>query len=730
MAQPFPAHQVGMAHHPGLAPGHPMAPGQHPNAAHLAAQPPGAGMVQPLHPGVSAPGGPQGTQATPMAGAMPQVVGTTGPGGPGPSAHALSHLGPTHSHQMFQHPQLAQSSCLWLLDDHANNPQLLQQQHQLQHQQFLRQRQQQIILQQQQQQQQQQQHGGMPVSLPNGTPAVSAAHMAAVQASNPNMRPVNIPPHIQQQMQAQGQHAQSQALQQQQQHQQQQHLFAMHMAAQQANNAAQQGQQPPQRPGAQTQSMHENQTVAAHPQLPPTTQGSNPPPQHQPNQPQLPASSQPPQQPPQTQAQQGQNAQTQPTAQPSQQSQISAQEAQLRAQQHGAGSAVMIPPRMPKRSFTFRLLSFAEQLSAYSNRNPAQGLAYWQTFVEQFYSPVGVLRQGVWNAQRGSKQFEISTPALARYYWTQFNSGIRQIQMIVEAAVDKDLPTGGQVVESPRTFFLYWFDNGCQLVSRGAIKVYFNAHGQIDVLDIGINGHTEYVPRNLLQLPGSPDQKQSPKVGKALNKRLQQKPMVPPSISLPASMVTDDGVPVAVMRFLEVAEIISQMQHLFQFSLQNPHLSPPEALRQLVATYPSQQNTIQMNFSQGHPSQGLIQRTPSLNGPNQFASPALGHLGIPGVQGSPHLGGSAHTPSPAQNHMAGPVAMTAQQSHQGTNTSGSQGTSANTSPNVSNKRRRASTIKMEADENGTAAEINGASINTAKVKASPRVGGKRQKGTS
>ncbi|KMP05343.1 hypothetical protein CIRG_05024 [Coccidioides immitis RMSCC 2394] len=132
-----------------------------------------------------------------------------------------------------------------------------------------------------------------------------------------------------------------------------------------------------------------------------------------------------------------------------------------------------------------------------------------------------------------------------------------------------------------------------------------------------------------------------------------------------------------------------------------------------------------------HPSQqGHIQRTPSLNGPSQFASPALGHLGIPGVQGSPHLGGPAHTPSPAQNPMAGPVAMVAQQSQQGTNTSGSQGTSANTSPNVNNKRRRASTIKMEADENGTA-EVNGTGPNNAvKVKASPRVGGKRQKGTS
>jgi hypothetical protein len=54
--------------------------------------------------------------------------------------------------------------------------------------------------------------------------------------------------------------------------------------------------------------------------------------------------------------------------------------------------------------------------------------------------------------------------------------------------------------------------------------------------------------------------------------------------------------------------------------------------------------------------------------------------------------------------------------------------SASASPNVSNKRRRASTVKMEGEE--AAGEVNGAASGGAKVKASPRVGGKRQKGTA
>lgn len=166
------------------------------------------------------------------------------------------------------------------------------------------------------------------------------------------------------------------------------------------------------------------------------------------------------------------------------------------------------------------------------------------------------------------------------------------------------------------------------------------------------------------------------------------------------------------------------MQTLFQYSLQHPHLSPPDALHQLVTTFPQQNQALGINpMPPG-------QRTPGINGANQFASPAVGHLGIPGVQGSPHIGGPTHTPSPAQNPVAGPVAMAAQQSQQGTNTSGSQGTSANTSPNVTNKRRRASTVKTEGDDNSSM-DVNGATQGNAnKVKASPRVGGKRQKGTS
>lgn len=108
MTQPFPAHQ-GIPQHPGLPPGHPMAQAQHPNAAHMGVQGPGAGMVQQIHPGVSAAAGPQVSQPGPMMAGMPPGAGTTGPGGPVPNAHALSHLNPAQAQHLFQQQQFAQN---------------------------------------------------------------------------------------------------------------------------------------------------------------------------------------------------------------------------------------------------------------------------------------------------------------------------------------------------------------------------------------------------------------------------------------------------------------------------------------------------------------------------------------------------------------------------------------------------------------------------------------------
>jgi hypothetical protein len=146
---------------------------------------------------------------------------------------------------------------------------------------------------------------------------------------------------------------------------------------------------------------------------------------------------------------------------------------------------------------------------------------------------------------------------------------------------------------------------------------------------------------------------------------------------------------------------MGQMNPLFQYAHQNSALDPYAALDSYVttvATTGANPNAMQQN------SAGP--RTPGMSNFPLGTSPATAHLNLP--DGSPHLGSPAQAP-----------AMQLQQSQHGTSSSGP---SANTSPNVTNKRRRPSTVKTE--------EENQANANQAKpgVKPSPRIGGKRQKG--
>ena len=169
---------------------------------------------------------------------------------------------------------------------------------------------------------------------------------------------------------------------------------------------------------------------------------------------------------------------------------------------------------------------------------------------------------------------------------------------------------------------------------------------------------------------------------------------------------------------------MTQMEPLIEYYHTHPGVAPREAMMRLNhenAQSFANANQARLQNQMARQANGQIAFPPGMNGPNQFGSPAMAHLGLPQSQGSPHIGGPVHTPSPAQNAVGG-VAMMHQMSAQGSNLSGSQGPSTNTSPNVSNKRRRASQIKLE-EENA-----NQGGDNAGKVKPSPRIP-KRQKGS-
>ncbi|KAL9067619.1 MAG: hypothetical protein Q9161_006808, partial [Pseudevernia consocians] len=194
-------------------------------------------------------------------------------------------------------------------------------------------------------------------------------------------------------------------------------------------------------------------------------------------------------------------------------------------------------------------------------RKQANDLAYWHSFVDSFFSQKGVLRQSLWSSEtKESKQFELSTPSLPRYYWAHFNSGITNIQMTFSNAIEKNLPGVGHSVESPKSNFVYWFTNGHQLVSQGNLRCQFDQNWRIDLLELTTVEHSEYVPRQelLRSAAESPDIKQSPNISKSSGKRAQQQRQKqqhaqdqPAPKPVPSSMVLEYGMTKGAQTYLE-----------------------------------------------------------------------------------------------------------------------------------------------------------------------------------
>ncbi|RKF84007.1 Transcriptional activator ptaB [Golovinomyces cichoracearum] len=715
LAQAYPPHQGGMPQHTGISQGHPMSHNpSHPGQS-------GSGLPQQLHMGISAPGPPVTQGQAMMAGMSP------GPGGP--SAHALQHLSPGQQQQAQAQAQMFQHQAMF-----ASNPQLQQMhQHQQQVQLLAHQRQQQA----QRQAMMAQQYSGMPMSMPNGIPAMTQAQFQAMRGQAGLMRPVSLPQHLQAQQQQAEHSLQQQQVQAQHQNHQQQMLIAQQLAIQQQANAQSQGasnqgqtsqiNHQPNQNSQQTQNalmqqhhQQQQQQQQAHGAASQQNQGQqNSQAQSQPNHSNL------------------QNGPIQPTPQP-----------QVAGVQHHITNAMMQQQHLfqqqqlqrhgerLKGQCLMKLMLFADHLSSFTSStnssesymtNPSQRLAaqgakqrddlnYWSTFVEHFFSPRGVLRHSVWVMdEKSNKQYEITFPALPRYFHTHFESGIKGIQMILEKGTEKELPNNNHYIESQKSSFVYWFEGGAQLVASGTIKAHFDAQQKIELLEFVTTSHEEYLPRTQVveaarplhiwgkewhKINSAPDGKSSPEMNKKKPKLMKSPPQPPPDIGIPASKVkTSMGITHSVFRFLELAEVMIQMNPLFAYSHQNPKISPSNALDQYVANVNSALNS-------GHPQIPIGSRTPAMANFTMGASPAQAQIQLPG--GSPHIG------SPAQA-----LGTQFQNSHHGT---GPSGPSVNTSPNSNNKRRRPSAVKNEEET-----QINGMHQNS-HIKPSPRIGGKRQKG--
>jgi hypothetical protein len=90
-------------------------------------------------------------------------------------------------------------------------------------------------------------------------------------------------------------------------------------------------------------------------------------------------------------------------------------------------------------------------------------LTYWNQFVAIFFSQRGVFRFGVKDNGKDEedKQYEITYPAMARFFHTHFDSGVRTMHFILEkGTMDRSLPNDCHSIENPKAKFMYCFEDG------------------------------------------------------------------------------------------------------------------------------------------------------------------------------------------------------------------------------------------------------------------------------
>lgn len=81
--------------------------------------------------------------------------------------------------------------------------------------------------------------------------------------------------------------------------------------------------------------------------------------------------------------------------------------------------------------------------------------------------------------EQTTKQYEITFPALARYFCTHFESGVKNMQMIMEKGTEKELPNNCNYISSEKSSFIYWFENGSQVSANKSILVRYGSNKKL-----------------------------------------------------------------------------------------------------------------------------------------------------------------------------------------------------------------------------------------------------------
>lgn len=95
-------------------------------------------------------------------------------------------------------------------------------------------------------------------------------------------------------------------------------------------------------------------------------------------------------------------------------------------------------------------------------------MSLWQSFVDKFFNESGSFIHVLYSmsAER-TKQFEIVSAALPRYFYTVFNTDIQNIQITLDGAKENTGSSENKVT-CDRAKFIYTYENQCQVCSQAS----------------------------------------------------------------------------------------------------------------------------------------------------------------------------------------------------------------------------------------------------------------------
>src|ERR1700712_12159 len=100
---------------------------------------------------------------------------------------------------------------------------------------------------------------------------------------------------------------------------------------------------------------------------------------------------------------------------------------------------------------------------------------YWRNFIDQHFVDDGAMRITLRDQKEDrSKQFEVVASLLPRYFWTQFDGNVEQIQLLLEGTSEKTVNNNYHYVQAERARMLYWFSDGGQVCSAHSSNMHPN----------------------------------------------------------------------------------------------------------------------------------------------------------------------------------------------------------------------------------------------------------------